>query len=40
MESDDEFAQWISLLREDEAFDAEVDRLGAEGRCVPVIDSV
>ncbi|WP_327044448.1 hypothetical protein OG320_22105 [Microbispora sp. NBC_01189] len=26
----DEFGQWISLLREDEAFDAEVDRLGAE----------
>lgn len=30
MNPDDEFAQWISLLREDEAFDAEVDRLGAE----------
>ncbi|WP_182876621.1 hypothetical protein [Microbispora sp. H10670] len=30
MNPDDEFAQWISLLREDEAFDAEVDRLGTE----------
>ncbi|KAA9374018.1 hypothetical protein F5972_32790 [Microbispora cellulosiformans] len=30
MTSGEEFAQWISLLCEDEAFDAEVDRLGKE----------
>ncbi|GAA4213714.1 hypothetical protein [Microbispora amethystogenes] len=30
MDPYDQFAQWVSLLREDEAFDAEVDRLGAE----------